>query len=205
MRIPFLPQTGCCRVCGSVAEDAAGGYVCEECRRGRPSFDQAASAVRFENDARELILKYKSAEGVWMRRDFADWLEAAVRTRYDVAAIDVVVPMPVTVFHRMDRGYNQSAYLARSLASLIDRECVVNAIARCGHPRRQAGLSGAERIENVRGTFKAVDPRRVRGRTVLLVDDVMTTGATLSECAKTLKEAGAWRVWCITLARSAGD
>ena len=81
--------------------------------------------MRFENDARELILKYKSAEGVWMRRDFADWLEAAARTRYDVAAIDVVVPMPVTVFHRMDRGYNQSAYLARSLASLIDRECVV--------------------------------------------------------------------------------
>ena len=67
---------------------------------------------------------------------------------------------------------------------------------------REAGLSEEERRENVIGTFKVVDSRSMRGRTILLVDDVMATGATLSECAKILKEGGVWRVWGLTLARS---
>lgn len=202
MRVPFLRQDGCCRVCGCSVENAADGFVCEECRRRKPFFDAAASAVRFENDARELLLKYKSAEGVWLKRDFVDWMEAAAAARFDLSAVDAVVPMPVTLFHRIDRGYNQCVYLARSIAKRIDRVCVENAVARCGHPRRQAGLSENERRENVIGTFKVGDSKAIKGRTVLLVDDVMATGSTLSECAKTLKEGGAWRVWCVTLERS---
>lgn len=202
MRIPFLGQEGCCRVCGRSVENAVGGFVCEECRRFVPSYDAAASAVVFEGEARSLLLKYKSGEGVWLKDDFVDWIEAAARARYDLAQVDAVVPMPVTLFHRIDRGYNQCVYLARSLAKRIDRVCLESAVARCGHPKRQAGLSEEERRENVIGTFKTVGPESVRGRTILLLDDVMATGSTLSECAKTLKEAGAWRVWGVTLERS---
>lgn len=202
MRVPFLSQEGCCRVCGRSVESAVGGFVCEECKRRPSAYDAAASAVRFENDARELLLKYKSGEAVWLKDDFVDWIEAAALARYDLAQVDAVVPMPVTLFHRIDRGYNQCVYLARSLAKRIDRICLENVVARCGHPRRQAGLSEEERRENVIGTFKVVNSRSIRGRTILLVDDVMATGATLSECAKILKEGGVWRVWGLTLARS---
>ena len=183
-------------------ENATGGFVCEECRRFGPFYDAAASAVVFEDEARALLLKYKSGEGVWLKDDFVDWIAAAAGARYDLARVDAVVPMPVTLFHRIDRGYNQCVYLARSIAKRIDRACLESAVARCGHPKRQAGLSEEERRENVIGTFKVIDPKPVRGRTILLLDDVMATGSTLSECAKTLKEAGAWRVWAVTLARS---
>lgn len=202
MRIPFLSQEGCCRVCGRSVENAAGGFVCEECRRSGPFYDAAASAVVFEDDARALLLKYKSGEGVWLKDDLVDWIAAAAGARYDLAEVDAVVPMPITLFHRIDRGYNQCVYLARSIAKHIDRACLESVVARCGHPERQAGLSEEERRENVIGTFKVIDPKPVRGRTILLLDDVMATGSTLSECAKTLKEAGAWRVWAVTLARS---
>lgn len=202
MRVPFLSQDGCCRVCGRSVENAAGGFVCEECRHLSTAYDAAASAVFFENDARDLLHKYKSGESVWLKDDFVDWIEAAARARYDLTQVDAVVPMPITLFHRIDRGYNQCVYLGRSLAKRIDRICLENAVVRCGHPRRQAGLSEEERRENVIGTFKVVDASLVRGRTILLVDDVMATGSTLSECAKMLKEGGAWRVWGLTLARS---
>lgn len=202
MRIPFLSQDGLCRVCGRGVEDAAGGFLCEDCARTRPFYDAAASAVRFENDARELLLKYKSAEGVWLKEDFVDWMEAVAGARYDLAAVDAVVPVPITLVHRIDRGYDQCVYLARSIAKRIDRRCIENAVTRCGHPKRQAGLREEERRENVIGTFKIIDPKLIKGRTILLIDDVMATGSTLSECAKVLKDAGVWRVWCVTLARS---
>lgn len=202
-RIPFVAQDGCCSVCGRSVEGLAGEYLCEDCsKRDRPRFDRAGSAIRYEAEAREMVNRYKSHQALWLRDDFADWLEAAARARFDVAAIDAVMPMPVTLWHRIDRGYNQSAYLARELARRIDRRCEEGVLRRCGNPRRQAGLAEEERMENAKGTFAARRAERVRGRTVLVVDDIMTTGATLSDCARALKEAGAWRVWCLTVARS---
>ena len=203
-RIPFVPSDGCCRICGRAVEGLEGEYLCEDCgrRATRPHFDRAASAVRFEDKAREMLLAFKFNRHLWLRDDFTDWLEAALRARFDPAAVDVVLPMPITAFHRLDRGYNQCAYLARALAKRLDRRCDAGVLARQGAPKRQAGLDEAARRENAKGTFRVLRPERVRGRTVLVVDDVMTTGATLSECAKALKEAGAALVWCVTVARS---
>ncbi|MBR7180447.1 MAG: ComF family protein, partial [Kiritimatiellae bacterium] len=76
------------------------------------------------------------------------------------------------------------------------------AVARTGRPKRQSGLGGSERRENVKGSFAVLRPGFVRGRTLLVVDDVMTTGSTLSECARALKEAGAAKVFALTLART---
>ena len=110
--------------------------------------------------------------------------------------------MPLTVFHRVDRGYNQSAYFAEALAKRLDRACRGDVLKRKGHPGRQSELDESARRANVKDTFAVAKPELVRGRTLLVIDDVMTTGATLSECARELKAAGASRVWCLTLARS---
>ena len=203
-RIPFVPQDGCCSVCGRAVEGFEGEYLCEDCSKGatRPMFDRAGSAIRYEGEAREMVNRYKSHQALWLKDDFVDWLEAAARLRFDVAAIDAVLPMPVTLWHRIDRGYNQSVYLARDLARRIDRRCDEGVLRRVGRPRRQAGLTEEERRENAKGTFAARHPERARGRTLLVIDDIMTTGATLSDCARALKESGAWRVWCLTVARS---
>ena len=203
MRIPFLPTQGCCRVCGRSAAASAVEFVCDNCQGARaPAFDRAASAVRFEGAAREALLRFKFRRRLYLRDDFVDWMEAALNARFDVSAVDAVLPMPSTFLRRLARGYDQCEILASDLAKRIGRSCLARAIGRRGMPKRQAELSAEERFENAKGTFRVRDASAVRGRTLLLVDDIMTTGATLSECARTLKAAGAWRVWCVTAARS---
>jgi len=164
-----------------------------------------ASALRFEGEARRMILDFKFNRHFWMRDDFTDFLEAAARARLDVAAVDGVVPVPTTLFHRIDRGYSPVDCLARELAKRLNRRYLPRALFRRGNPKRQSSLGEVERRENVKGTVGVRAPEWLRGRTLLVVDDILTTGSTLFECARQLKAAGAWRVWCATLARSVRD
>lgn len=204
MRVPFMPPKGCCRRCG---RDAAGldvDFLCEDCRGAhRPYFDRAATAVRFEGAARQAVLDYKFNRHLWLRADFVDWLEAALLAHYDVPSVDVVLPVAITRWHRYNRGFSQTADLARALAARIDRRYDGRVLVRVGrHIRRQSSLDEEARRENVKNTIAVRHAEAVRGRTVLVVDDIMTTGATLSETARVVKEAGAARVWCVAVARS---
>jgi len=206
MRLPLLPAEGCCRRCGRAAPGLDREFLCEDCRgRDAPHFDRAASAMRFEGEARRMIHAFKFRGGFWLREDFADILEGMARARFRVEEIDFVSPVPMTILHRIMRGHAQSDCLAAALARRLGRPLVRRALKRIGNPKAQRTLGGKERRENVRGTFAVRRPLAVRGKTILVVDDVMTTGATLSECARVLKEAGASRVWCISLARSLRD
>ncbi len=201
-RLPFIATEGCCRLCGRSVEGLTGEYLCEDCRRNPPLFDRAGSALRFETETRELLHGYKFGRQVWLRDDLTEWLMATACARFDTAAIDLVLPMPLTWRHRIDRGYNQCDYLARGLAKKLDRRFLDSVLFRKGSPKRQSDLSEDARRINVIDTFAVRRSELVRGRTVLVVDDIMTTGSTLSECARALKAAGAWRVWCLTVARS---
>ena len=206
MRLPLSAQTGCCSVCARPVEGLDGEYLCEECAgRHAPAYDRAACALRFEGCAGDMVKDFKFNLHLWLRDDFADLLEAAVRARFDAAAPDIVLPMPITAFHRWDRGCNQCEILGRALAKRLDRRFAAGVLRRRGHPARQSDLSEAERRENVKGTFAVRDPGLVRGRTVLVVDDILTTGSTLSEAASELKKSGAARVWGAVLARSVRD
>ena len=201
-RLPFTPTDGCCRRCGRAAEKLDGEFLCEDCRTYRPSFDRAASALSFEGDAREAMNAFKFRNYLWLRDDLVDWMEAVARARFKVGEIDGIVAMPSTFLHRVDRGFNQCAYLARALAKRLGKPYVPFALRRKGRPKRQGGLSEEERRTNVIGTFGVLRPRAISGKTVMVVDDIMTTGSTLSECAAELKRTGAVRVWCVTVARS---
>lgn len=201
-RLPALPVNGCCRRCGRAAEGLDGEYLCEDCRTYKPAFDRASSAFHFDGEARELVNGYKFRNRIWLLPDLVDWLEATARARFKTDEIDLVVPMPSTWWHRLDRGFNQCAELAKALAKRLDLPYASNVMRRVGMPRRQGGLSEQERRENVIGTFRVRRPELVSHRTILVIDDIMTTGSTLSECAAELKLASADRVWCLTLARS---
>jgi len=206
MRLPFAEQGGACRICGRPVASPGPELVCSDCEGpGRPAFDRAASALRFEGDARRMILDFKFNRRFWLRDDLLDCLEGAARARLNVAAVDCVVPVPTTAWHRLDRGYNPVGCLARPLAKRLGRRYLPRALVRCGNPVRQSELDERERRENVRDTVGVRTAEILRGRTVLVVDDILTTGATLSECARQLKAAGAWRVWCATLARAVRD
>ena len=121
----------------------------------------------------------------------------------------LILPVPLHSSRQLERGFDQAELLARGLVRALRRESEWQSLrveTRCLRRTRatlpQSGLSLVARRENVRGVFAVTDPKRVEDRTVVLVDDVMTTGATLSACAASLKAAGARRVFALTVARA---
>jgi ComF family protein len=200
MRLDFNPLTGCCRRCSRPVEGFEGDYLCEECRAHPPAFDRSVAALAFEFEARRMILDFKFRQHTYLASDFADWLEAVARARLPAEKIDLVAPVPMLFIRRLLRGYNQCDILASDLAKRLGKPFCGRLLRRIGSPRRQSELGEAERRENVKGTFSVGRGRDISGRTVLLVDDVITTGSTLSECARVLKAAGARRVFCAALA-----
>ena len=191
-----------CSRCGAMPEGAVGrDYLCSDCRDAPPAFDIARSAAHFSGPAREMILSFKYGGATWLRDDLADLLEGCVRARFDSEAIDAIVPVPLHPARLRKRAYNQAALLAEALAARIGADYRPEILRRDRATATQTRLGAARRKLNVRGAFSAAHPEWAAGRTVLVVDDVMTTGATLDECARVLKFAGAVRVWCATVAR----
>jgi ComF family protein len=156
---------------------------------------------RYDDDSRDLILGFKHGDRTHAAPAFGHWLSRAAGPLADDA--DLVVPVPLHHWRLFRRRYNQSALLARALAHRAEIAYAPNLLTRVRATPSQGRMSRARRRLNVRGAF-AVAPRnrhRIKGRRVLLVDDVYTTGATLSEATRCLLGAGAGVVDVLTLAR----
>lgn len=199
------PRTCPVEGCGK-ASDRPGRHLCSACLARFPYYDlvgdgTGAWALQYAPPADQLILDFKFRNAIYLLADFADLMEAAVRARLDADAIDAVLPVPLNRHRLVERGYNQSALLAKELARRIDRRYDGGSLLRTRDTEHQTRLGGGDRRKNVRGAFKVARPGMVRGRTLLLVDDVSTTGATMDECAALLEKAGAARVWRAALAR----
>lgn len=201
-KIELFAQHGGCDICGQRTEGGvAHSFVCGACLAQRPRFDRARAAADFTHTLREQIHAFKYQGAMWMRHDLCDVLEGAARTHFHVATVDVVMPVPLHRLRRRSRSFNQSALLAEELARRIDRRCDAQSLVRVRDTATQTKLNAARRRENIAGAFEVKRPEWVAQRCVLLVDDVMTTGATLDECARALKSAGARTVWAVTVAR----
>ena len=145
-------------------------------------------------------LKYQGA--TWLAPDLVDWLTACWQTEYDLLPFDGVCYVPLHAVHQRERGFNQAALLASLLARRKDRPLINGALIRTVRTSTQTRLTASQRASNVRGVFAVRRPGRVRDKRLLLVDDVMTTGATTSECARVLKRSGAAAVEVFTPVRS---
>jgi ComF family protein len=128
-------------------------------------------------------------------------MQSAVEAHYNVSEIDLVGYVPLYPARRRERGFNQAQLLARGLAQRLGKPLMRRCLVRTRSTETQTHLTAAERLTNVRGAFKARWRRWIEGKRVLLVDDVMTTGATVSECARALKKGGAHHVKVVTVAR----
>ena len=197
-----LREAALCVRCGLKIEGPARHvFQCGACLDTPPAFDSARSAGRFGGVLREMLHQFKYGRATWLCADLTDLLQGSVLAHYAVEEADVVVPVPLHAQKQRARGYNQAALLAVELGRRLGRPVVGDALTRTRATQTQTRLHAAERRRNVHGAFRVRDSGWIKGRTALLVDDVMTTGATLSEAARTLKRAGAWRVWAATVAR----
>jgi ComF family protein len=200
--ISLFEEHGSCSLCGHPSEGRVGhAFVCGACRAHKPAFDRARSAADFRGTLQDQIHAFKYHQALWMKQDLCDLLQGAVEAHFKAAAIDVVLPVPLFSTRQRERSYNQAALLAEELALRLDRRYDEHALVRLRKTETQTHFNAVKRRENMRGAFAVARPEWVRQRCVLLVDDVMTTGATLHECAKALKGAGARTVWALTVAR----
>ncbi|MGA2590535.1 MAG: ComF family protein [Bryobacteraceae bacterium] len=168
---------------------------CMLCRSGRRGFDEAFCYGAYEGTLRKLIPLFKDHGMRRLARPLSDLLAAALpRDRQ----FDAVTPVPLHWRRRWQRGFNQSELLARAIARRRGIP-LIRALRRGAATQAQAGLSNAQRRENVAAAFRS--RRRVAGLRILLIDDVMTTGATAGACARALKKAGAKSVSLAALAR----
>jgi ComF family protein len=167
---------------------------CALCRSGLRGFDAAYSFGAYEGVLRELIHLYKYGKVRTLARPLSGWLAQALPRD---EAFDALVPVPLYWRRRLQRGFNQAELLARGLSRRTGIP-VVTALGRVRPTPTQAGLSTSARRRNVAKAFRARD---VQGNRILLIDDVMTTGATATSCALALKQAGARRVALLTVAR----
>ena len=204
--LPFHEPGGACRVCGApVPAKTPHAFVCEACASHPPPYERTCSAMDYAAPFDLLIQAFKYNRATWLAEDFADLLHGAVRAHLDGAAVDSVIPVPLHPNRQRRRGYNQSSILARALARRINRRFDESSLARVRDTPKQSRLSGDERRRNLKGAFAVVRAPFVRGRTILLVDDVTTTGSTLAAAAEPLRAAGAAHIWCATLARAPHD
>jgi len=188
----------CCR-CGVPL--LPGGTACGRCRRGLSPFSAGASLGPYEGALRVAVheLKYRSRRRVAGRMSEAMLGDPSVRAV--LAGASVLVPVPLHPRRKRKRGFNQSELLAEELARRAGLGIAAGALVRRTDTPPQTGLSAAARRANVSGAFAVRRRPQVSGRAVVLVDDVLTTGATASACARALLAAGAREVRLLTVAR----
>lgn len=191
-----------CSVCGDPVDGLVGdAYTCSTCCRDAPSFARARSAVRFRGAMQRALHAFKYGKIISLATDLAGLLEACVRSHYGTVRFDAAAYVPLHTHKERERSFNQSRLLAKRLASLLELPLFGNCLRRVRDTSTQTNLDAFARRENVRNAFEAGEAQWTEGRTLLLVDDVMTTGATIDECARTLRKAGAAAVYAVTVAR----
>jgi len=196
-----------CRICGYPLPHALPeAPLCGACAADPPAYDRARAAFRYDERARGLILAFKHADRTDIAPAFGRWLARAGAEL--VVDAEVIAPVPLHRWRLLKRGYNQAAILATALGRESGQRVAPDLLQRTRATRSQQGLSGRARANNVTQAAFRVHPwhaARIEGRRVLLIDDVLTTGATIGACARVLRRAGAAGVDVLTLARVVRD
>jgi ComF family protein len=192
-----------CPICGNpfrsgIEED----HLCEECLRKRPFFDKILAPYLYEGRIMDAVHQFKYQGKTHIAKALGPLLASYSQKRIPEERDLLVMPVPLHRKRLRERGFNQSLLLARQVAPRLGAAVDSLSLCRIRDTQVQMGLKKQDRRRNVRRAFECIDPKAVRGKTVLLVDDVATTGSTLNECARVLKRAGCRKVLCLVVARA---
>ncbi len=199
-RVQFAPVAQHrCTGCGLPLPDGVAGQRCGRCLRQPPPWQACYVWVDYGYPWADVLTRWKLHPQPALARPIAQWLRASPALAAAVAQADALVPVPLSAQRLRQRGFNQAAQLARLLAP---QKCWLTALQRPRETPSQRGLTRAARLRNLRRAFTVPAPALVQGRHILLVDDVLTTGATLRGASQALLHAGAATVSVLAVART---
>lgn len=198
----ILVEDPMCDRCGAkMFAQATGELLCDECRSSKRHFDRAFSATLYNDAMKALVHLYKYDMRQYLAAPFARWMIDFARRHINTIDLDAIVPVPLHWRRFQYRGFNQAVGLARPLSREFGLPVVKHVLQRRRHTVPQVELGPKERIENIKDAFRVRRAERIAGKRLLLIDDVYTTGATINECARVLRKAGAASVVAFTLTR----
>lgn len=200
----FIPiSEPICAKCGIFLED--GGEHCYICRKNirTYSFDKMRSAYAYRGNLRKLILKFKYSDRTFLSKDFSKAMCKTMDKYEFYKEVDLIIPVPLNILRRIKRGYNQAELLAEGISAHIDKPVIKNVLLRKKITKPQFNLTKEERLHNIKDSFFIKEKQKslIYKKNILLVDDIVTTSATVEACSFVLKKAKAAKIYVITLAR----
>jgi len=192
-----------CSVCGTpFASKVVENHPCSACAGGRRYFEIARALGYYKGPLQEAIHRWKYQGRTYLSPVFGKWMARGFQRYWEPTSLDLLIPVPLHRKRLRERGFNQSLLLVQELSRRTGIPYYKRVLLKKRHTFPQVSLSGVEREKGVRGAFHVTGKEELEGKSILLVDDVYTTGATVNECSKVLMEAGAERVDVLTLAHA---
>jgi len=203
LRSIAAPRSSCCSLCGRFFESIGDPHLCSLCSQEPPPFAFHRSFGRYQGTLKDIILLFKYRKFSILGRELAHLAYSGLRTKRELfEGLEIVVSVPLHPKKKRERGFNQAEILAREMAKMLGVEYGKDALVKHKRTPPQTTMRAEERRRNVKGVFSLKKREAVEGRTVLLVDDVFTTGSTLRECSRVLIRGGAREVKALTLAQA---
>lgn len=193
-----------CQICGRPFEtekQTPKNFICPECAAHKRITRLNRSAVLYDDFSKKGILSFKFHDKLSFSKLFSKWLKIGGKDIFE-KGVDLIIPVPLSYRRLLKRRYNQAALLAIDLSKLTGIKADLTTLKKIKHTKAQSLLLGKARLKNIKNAFAVSNPQHIKGKHILLIDDVMTTGATLSECAKVLLKFGAKSVDTLTVART---
>lgn len=189
-----------CEICG-LPFTISMQNICAECSKKHPYFDTATSVFVYDDFSKKMVLHFKNGDCTYMAQQFAQWIYRVGQKI--LLNADMIIPVPISLLRRFQRKYNQTELLAMELSKLSGVPYEPRILRKSKSTHSQEGLSRLSRKKNLLGSFDVSEKYKhlLSDKSIVLIDDVMTTGATANECAKTLKKQGCRYVAVLTLAR----
>ncbi len=196
-----------CNICGTPMEYGEEDQICLGCMQTKPSYDYLRSSIIYEKLGRELIINFKHYDQPNLGKIMSKWLLHTINELPEFNRLNtIIIPVPMHWKKIFMRKYNQASILAQLVAREFGIDYVPDFLIRTKFTKSQESLGTKERLLNIKGTFACNRKyiRHITSKEIILVDDVHTTGATINECSRVLKQAGAIKVSVITVARTSG-
>lgn len=192
-----------CLCCGHFFEGAGEPHFCPNCLQKKPPFSLHRSCGKYEGELKDIILLYKYLNFRVLGKELAHFAYHSLREEEDIWwKVGTLIPVPLHRKRKRQRGFNQAQIIAKELARLKGIEIAEGVLIKVKNVPPQTSLAADERERNVTGAFRVKEGEQIQKKRVLLVDDVYTTGATIRECSRVLREAGVKEIRAMTLAQA---